>query len=107
MAQKVSITLIDDIDGSEASETVTFGIDGATYEIDLNESNAAALREAVAGYVGHARKVTSGRRPAGRRSAAVERDTKAIREWARNQGHQISARGRVPAHIISAYEAAH
>ena len=70
MAQKVNIVLIDDIDGSDAVETVTFGLDGTSYEIDLNKKNAAALRDALAGYVGNARKVTGsrrGRRPHRRR----------------------------------------
>ena len=62
MAQKVNIVLVDDLDGTEATETVSFGLDGATYEIDLNDGNAAALREALSGYVGHARKVTGGAR---------------------------------------------
>ena len=63
MAQKVNIVLVDDIDGSDASETVSFGLDGTSYEIDLNDKNAAALRDALSAYVGHARKVsTRGRR---------------------------------------------
>ena len=66
MAQKVNIVLVDDIDGSDAIETVSFGLDGTSYEIDLNDKNAAALRDALAGYVGHARKVTGSRR--GRRA---------------------------------------
>ena len=60
MAQKVNIVLVDDLDGTEATETVTFGLDGTSYEIDLNDGNAASLREALSGYVGHARKVTGG-----------------------------------------------
>ncbi|WP_110241026.1 histone-like nucleoid-structuring protein Lsr2 [Nocardioides gilvus] len=109
MAQKVSIILIDDLDGSDATETVTFGLDGSTYEIDLNDSNAAALREALAGYVGHARKVTGGKRTGGARktsSGGSGVDTKAVREWARDNGHQVSERGRVPASVIEAYQAA-
>ena len=57
MAQRVNIVLVDDIDGTDASETVAFGLDGTSYEIDLNEKNAAQLRDALASYVGHARKV--------------------------------------------------
>lgn len=109
MAQKVSIILIDDLDGSDATETVTFGLDGATYEIDLNDSNAAELREALAGYVGHARKVTGAKRAGGARKASSGGggvDTKAVREWARDNGHQVSERGRVPASVIEAYQAA-
>ena len=68
MAQKVHIVLEDDLDGSDATQTVTFGLDGTSYEIDLNDKNAAALRDAMATYVGHARKVAGSRR--GRRSSA-------------------------------------
>ena len=113
MAQKVNIVLVDDLDGTEATETVTFGLDGTTYEIDLNDANAAALREALSGYVGHARKVSSARRGGAgggsRRSSGGGSgvDTKAVREWARANGHQVSERGRVPASVIAAYEAAH
>lgn len=108
MAQKVSIILIDDLDGSDATETVTFGLDGSTYEIDLNDSNAAALREALAGYVGHARKVTGSKRSGGARRTASSSgiDTKAVREWARANGYEVSERGRVPASVIEAYQAA-
>ena len=68
MAQKVHIVLEDDLDGSDATQTVTFGLDGTSYEIDLNDKNAASLRDAMANYVGHARKVSGSRR--GRRSSA-------------------------------------
>jgi len=109
MAQKVNIILVDDIDGSDATETVSFGLDGTSYEIDLNDTNAAALREALAGYVGHARKVTGGR---GRRTSGASRssrssNTQAVREWARQNGHQVSDRGRISAQVQEAYDAAH
>lgn len=106
MAQKVNIILVDDLDGSDASETVTFGLDGATYEIDLNDKNAAALRDALAGYVGHARKVTTSK---GRRTRATTSGPSAreLRDWARSNGHQVSDRGRVPAEVREAFEAAH
>ena len=108
MAQKVNIVLVDDLDGSEAAETVTFGLDGTTYEIDLNDANAAALREALSGYVGHARKVTGGARR-GRRSAAGSSasNTKDVREWAKSQGMDVSERGRISAEVQQAYAAAH
>ena len=66
MAQKVQIILEDDLDGSAATQTVAFGLDGTAYEIDLNDDHATSLRELLAGYIAHARKVTSPRR--GRRS---------------------------------------
>lgn len=106
MAQKVNIILVDDLDGSDASETVLFGLDGATYEIDLNDKNASKLRDALAGYVGHARKVTTSK---GRKTRATTSGPSAreLRDWARSNGHQVSDRGRVPADVREAFEAAH
>ena len=106
MAQKVNIVLVDDIDGSDASETVSFGLDGATYEIDLNDKNAAALRDALAGFVGHARKVTTSR---GRKTKTTTTGPSAreLRDWARSNGYQVSDRGRVPSEVRDAFEAAH
>lgn len=108
MAQKVNIVLVDDLDGSEATETVTFGLDGTTYEIDLNDQNAAALREALAGYIGHGRKVGSGPRR-GRKSAVAAdgASAKEIRDWARENGHDVPERGRVSAEVRAAYDKAH
>ncbi|MFS3127219.1 histone-like nucleoid-structuring protein Lsr2 [Nocardioides sp. Bht2] len=107
MAQKVHIVLVDDIDGSEASETVTFGMDGVSYEIDLSTDNAAKLREAVAPFLGHARRV-GGRKASGRRpSAAGGPAASDVRDWARQNGYELSDRGRVPAEVREAYDAAH
>ena len=109
MAQKVNIVLVDDLDGSEATETVTFGLDGTTYEIDLNDKNAASLRDALSGYVGHARKV--GRAPSrGRKAVATPGDgasAKEIRDWARDNGYDVPERGRVSADVREAYAKAH
>ncbi|GAB3596005.1 Lsr2 family protein [Angustibacter peucedani] len=113
MAQKVQVVLIDDLDGGDAAETVTFGLDGVSYEIDLNDKNAAKLRDALAVWVGNARKVTgrsarsgSARTTAARRSASGE-DVAAIREWAKSHGHQVSERGRISAAVREAYDKAH
>lgn len=106
MAQKVSIVLVDDLDGTEATETVSFGLDGTNYEIDLNDANASALREAVSGYVGHARKVTGGSRR-GRKSSGSSSNTKDVRAWAKGQGMEVSERGRISADVQHAYDAAH
>jgi hypothetical protein len=114
MAQKVHIVLEDDLDGSEATETVSFALDGTSYEIDLNDDNAAKLRDALAVYVGHARKVSGGARRSGGggggggRRGASNGGTSAreIREWARANGHEVPDRGRIPAEVRSAYEAA-
>ena len=114
MAQKVNIVLVDDLDGSEAAETVSFALDGTSYEIDLNEGNAASLREALSGYVGHARKVSGG---GSRRSGSSRRsggsgggsssNTRAVREWAKQNGYDVSERGRIAADVQQAYDAAH
>ena len=108
MAQKVQILLEDDIDGGEATETVSFGLDGTSYEIDLHEKNAQTLRDALAMYVGHARKASSGGR--GRRSSASSNggtSAREMREWARANGIAVTERGRVSAEVREAYAAAH
>lgn len=107
MAQRVTIVLEDDLDGSSADETVTFALDGTTYEIDLNAKNAGKLRDALAPYVGHARK--AGRRPSGRSTArsGSKRDVTEVREWARANGHKVSDRGRISAEVQAAYDKAH
>lgn len=109
MAQKVQIVLEDDIDGGEATQTVTFAVDGTSYEIDLNDANAEKLRAAVAPFVGHARKVTGAARR-GRRSGAAAgaggTSAKEIRDWARSNGHTVPDRGRIPAEVRAAFEAA-
>jgi len=114
MAQKIQVILVDDLDGGTAVETVSFGLDGTQYEIDLSKANAAKLRDSLATYVAHARKSgrpagKSGGRSAGRpsRPAKVDRDqTRAIRDWARKNGHKVSERGRIPSHVIEAFHAA-
>lgn len=111
MAQKVHIVLVDDLDGSEATETVSFGLDGTSYEIDLNKKNAAAMRDALSGYVGHARKVGSAKGRPRRSSSAAGSNSgtsaKEIRDWARSNGLEVPDRGRVSADVRQAYDAAH
>lgn len=114
MAQKVNVVLVDDLDGSDAAETVSFALDGVDYEIDLNEQHAAELRNAFSLYVGHGRR-TGGRRrtssaggskrPAG--STAGGPSAAEIRAWARDNGHDVPERGRVSAEVREAYAAAH
>lgn len=108
MAQKVNVILIDDLDGSDASETVSFGLDGTTFEIDLNDKNAAALRDALAGYIGHGRRVGAASRR-GRRTTTTDLgpSTKEMRDWARSNGFKVSDRGRVSAEVRKAFDAAH
>lgn len=110
MAQKVNIILVDDIDDSEATETVTFGLDGVNYEIDLNDAHAQQLRESLATFVGHARKVGGrrGARKSARSGASTSGPTASeVREWARANGHSVPDRGRIPGAVREAYDAAH
>jgi hypothetical protein len=128
MAQRTVVQLLDDLDQSEANETVEFGLDGVTYEIDLSEEHAGALRDALGEYIAHAHR-TGGRRRAspggssgGRGRAATRRDrgngmggrasvdreqNQAIREWARKQGMTVSERGRIPREVTDAYHRSH
>lgn len=109
MAQKVTVQLVDDIDNGPADETVSFSLDGVSYEIDLSTSNAGAFRDALAQYVGPARRIGSrgGARASGRRRAGGDNRTAEIREWARSNGHKVNERGRIPATIVEAYDKAH
>ncbi|MDO8106602.1 Lsr2 family protein [Isoptericola sp. b441] len=107
MAQKVQVVLVDDIDGGTADETVSFSLDGVSYEIDLSTANATALREAFAPYVGPARRV-GGRSRAGRKSGTSRSRTSSaqIREWGRSHGFDVSERGRISAELRAAYDKA-
>jgi hypothetical protein len=118
VVQKTVVELVDDIDGSEAEETVLFGLDGAAYEIDLTGEHAAALRDSLAPYVGAARKAgaagSSGRRGGqrgsgggGSASSSDRQRTAQIRAWAREQGMEVNDRGGIPNQVVQAYDAAH
>ncbi|WUL19886.1 Lsr2 family protein [Amycolatopsis sp. NBC_00355] len=115
MAQKVLVEMVDDIDGDVANQTVPFSLDGVSYEIDLSDANAAALRDELTRYV------TVGRRVGGRKvrlaagestrakkpgAAAEDRErSRQIREWATNNGYVVSERGRLSSEVIEAFEA--
>ena len=109
MAQKVQVVLIDDLDGGQADDTVTFSLDGVAYEIDLSHDNAAALRDAFAAYVGHARRVGGPRRSSGRGATRTANGTNPaeVREWAKSQGIAVNERGRISAELQATYRAAH
>ena len=108
MAHQTSVTLVDDLDGGKAAEVVVFGLDGASYEIDLSKKNAGALRKVLTEFVEHGRRVKAGRsarnqkRPVSRTgpSSAV------VREWAAAKGIAVSPRGRISAEVVVQYEAA-
>lgn len=113
MARKTQIELIDDFDGSPATQTVNFAVDGVSYEIDLNDQNAASLRKAIGRWTDQGRRVggrrTSRSQPNGVSTASPNtgrQDLAAVREWARSHGHTVSDRGRVPQAVLEAYEAA-
>ncbi len=112
MARVESVSLVDDLDGSGADETVSFGLDGKSFEIDLSEKHAAELRDALAPFVGAARKAGGSTRSSyqrvssnGSRSSAESRERNAaIRSWASENGFEVSERGRMSSTVIAAYE---
>lgn len=106
VARRVVVTLVDDLDGeSVAAETVSFGVDGLLYEIDLSEVNAREFRAALDKWVPFARRVGRPRRVKGQ---APERphSAKMVREWARRNGHEVPDRGRIPGIVLEAYQRA-
>ncbi|MEU5261638.1 Lsr2 family protein [Amycolatopsis sp. NPDC021455] len=111
MAQKVLVEMLDDIDGTPAARTIPFALDGVTYEIDLSEENAAALRDELARYI------SAGRRIGGRKvrvatgqpstTTASDRErNQQIRSWANANGYEVSERGRLASEVIAAFEQA-
>ncbi|MFJ2112316.1 Lsr2 family protein [Streptomyces sp. NPDC087850] len=111
MAQRVVVTVLDDVDGSEAAENLKFSLDGVAYEIDLSSKNAARLRKALGPWVTAARKdkgaTAAGKRGSRAIKAAGGPATSEIREWAKAHGYtDLKTRGRVPAEIRKAYEKA-
>ena len=107
VAQRVQVYLEDDLDGGQAEETVSFSLDGVSYEIDLSRKNANKMRDSLALYVGSARKVGGRRRRGSAKASARTGSSAEIREWARNNGWDIPERGRIAAEVREAYEAAH
>jgi hypothetical protein len=110
MAQKVLVQLVDDLTGESSDDisTVLFGLDGASYEIDLTEDNAERLRSTLADYVAAARR-TGGRIKRGNRPSnggAANGEAGQVREWAQENGFELSARGRIPGHVLEAYKEA-
>ena len=103
MAQRVVTLLEDDFDGSTASETLSFALDGVEYAIDLNDAHARELREAFSPYTKAARK-TGGRARTARPASSNARE---VRLWAVGQGLPVNARGRIQGDIMEKYEAAH
>ena len=111
MAKQTTVVLVDDLDGSEATEQVEFAVDGTSYEIDLSAQNSAKLREVLEPYISAAR--GRSRRRAASVPAAMPRPVadrehnQAIRKWAAGQGMKISERGRIPSNVLRAYRDSH
>jgi hypothetical protein len=116
VAQKIQVLLVDDLDGKPVEEgkgdTITFALDGTSYEIDLRDKNVEELRSTFQKYIGAARKVGGGTRGGRGRGArgsgapARDYDPKAVREWAEKQGIEVSQRGRVPASLVLQFQEA-
>jgi hypothetical protein len=108
MAQQVQVILVDDLDGGKATETVTFALDGVTYEIDLSDKNAAKLRDTISSWAAHGRRVggRSGSRGTSRRARVRGNDVTAVREWGRKNGFTVSERGRISRELQTAYDKA-
>lgn len=110
MTKQEIVHLVDDLDGDTAHETVTFGLDGRTYEIDLSDDHASELRDLLSSYVAAARSARSRSRAASRGRSRASGDgprsrseARAMRSWARSHGHDLADRGRIPAGIVQAY----
>ena len=123
MAQRVQVLLVCDLHDNESSdtagtETIAFGLDGSSYEIDVCDQHGAQLRDSFASYVGAARRAGRGsgdssgrrsRRSSGRASSGSgdRQRVSEVRDWARKNGHQVNERGRISGTVMAAYEAAH
>jgi hypothetical protein len=112
MARKVQVHLLDDIDGTQADETLRFALDGMNYEIDLSSKHADKLRSVLDKYVKSARRVgrshpvpTARIRTGGAPTRSDRAQNQAIRDWARRKGIELSNRGRIPRNIVEQYEA--
>jgi hypothetical protein len=105
MAKRTIVQLVDDTDGSVAAETLTVGLEGVSYELDLSDQNAKKLREQLAPWLAAARK-TGGRQATKSKATSNNVDLKAVRAWAASNGIEVSSRGRVPASVIEQYQAA-
>jgi hypothetical protein len=103
--QKIIQTLVDDIDGSDATTTVTFSVGGVDYTIDLNDKNAAKFEKAITPFVEHAQRI-GGRRQRGATVTKLPSNAKVVRSWAQANGYDVPDRGRIPGDILAAYEAA-
>jgi hypothetical protein len=106
MAQRTQIVFTDDLDGSEASETIRFGLAGTQHEIDLNAEHADQFRNAIQPYISSGRKIGGSVRRSSRGAGRSGPSPQEIRAWAKGQGLKVNERGRVPAELIVKFQAA-
>src|SRR5450755_4787128 len=107
MAKNVSVVVTDDLDGSPDAETVAFGFDGQSYEIDLGKKNRAKLEKSLQPFMDAGRRTAHRRTARAARGAGRRTDNAAVRAWATAQGLKVSERGRISADVVSKYEATH
>jgi len=105
MAQRTIVSIVDDLDGGKATQTVKFGLDGAEYEIDLSDKNATKLRKTLTAYTEYGRKLSRSGRPY--RRVKVAPSARDVRAWAKTNGYDVPQRGRVPRAVVEAYDSAH
>jgi len=105
--QRLDVQIEDDLTGGPAVETVAFGIDGRSYEIDLNAQHAMDFRQRLARFVDHARLARPKRRDARTRTAANREHSRQIRHWAQSHGYEVAEHGRLPTDVVAQYESAH
>lgn len=117
MASQVTVRLVDDLDGSDATQSVEFVYKDKTYTLDLNDENASNLEEALAPYIAAAEKAGSAQSPSsdrGRRKEAPrsggagqarDYNPQEVRAWAQGKGIEIPVRGRIPSAVIEQYKA--
>jgi len=103
VAKKTVVEWVDDIDGTAASETVTFTIDGSRYEIDLSEENAAKLRETMSGWIEASRRASSRRSKSAPQPKNDSSESTKARKWAMDNGLDVGPRGRLRSEVIDAY----
>ena len=107
MAKTVSVVISDDLDGSPDAETVSFGFDGHSYEIDLGKKNLANLEKSLQPFMDAGRRTAARKAAKAPRAAGSRVDRAAVRTWAAGQGLKVSERGRISAEVMSKYDAAH
>ncbi|MHB8438095.1 MAG: histone-like nucleoid-structuring protein Lsr2 [Acidimicrobiales bacterium] len=108
--EEVTVTLIDDFDGTEAAETVSFSLDGKVYEIDLTKANAAEFRRTLKPYVDRARSTRAGRRPGRKRQSQGQGQSKydaaEVRAWAKANRVKVAPRGRISSDVVERWKKA-